>query len=72
VSIPKTPSRRLLGLCDGLGLGAAVAVLLAICGGLLLLERAVGLPAVIDGSMTPGEIAELLSTALQDLGGERG
>ena len=72
VSIPKTPGRRLLATCDGVGLGAAVAVLVAVCGGLLLLERAVGLPAVVDGGMTPGEIVEVLSGSLESLRGGRG
>jgi hypothetical protein len=60
---------RLKAALDLAGLAIAILVLLALFGTLIVIERQVGLPALVEGPVTPGHVREVLMTSFNGLAG---
>ncbi len=73
-AVSRLPSRyeKIRAIAEGLGLTLAIAAFVGLFGLLVLVERQVGLPTLLDGPMTPDRILGVLQTTVQGMTGGSG
>jgi len=69
VSALPSAHARLRRLLEGTGLALAGTAFLGLFGALVLLERQVGLPTLVEGPLTPAALGEALGNAIQGITG---